>query len=167
MWEEAWFSISIREITFREQELNWLFAKYKRLENNPLYGNWFMVWVDMLWFASGIHFLPGYFSACILTGLCVDDGWLHHKRSMKITHIIIHVHIIKYIRVPLNRLQTVWASLAFSIVTNAFINCRYVALKPYRLCQVSSIVLHFNRGLRDESVLIPLISCCFNPRTSA
>ncbi len=27
-------SISIREITFREQELNWLFAKYKRLENN-------------------------------------------------------------------------------------------------------------------------------------
>ncbi len=27
------------EITFREQELNWLFAKYKRLENNPLYGN--------------------------------------------------------------------------------------------------------------------------------
>ncbi len=36
MWEEAWFSISIREITFREQELNWLFAKYKRLENNPL-----------------------------------------------------------------------------------------------------------------------------------
>ncbi len=38
--EEAWFSISIREITFREQELNWLFAKYKRLENNPLYGNW-------------------------------------------------------------------------------------------------------------------------------
>ncbi len=37
MWEEAWFSISIREITFREQELNWLFAKYKRLENNPLY----------------------------------------------------------------------------------------------------------------------------------
>ncbi len=22
MWEEAWFSISIREITFREQELN-------------------------------------------------------------------------------------------------------------------------------------------------
>ncbi len=30
--------ISIREITFREQELNWLFAKYKRLENNPLYG---------------------------------------------------------------------------------------------------------------------------------
>ncbi len=35
--EEAWFSISIREITFREQELNWLFAKYKRLENNPLY----------------------------------------------------------------------------------------------------------------------------------
>ncbi len=33
MWEEAWFSISIREITFREQELNWLFAKYKRLEN--------------------------------------------------------------------------------------------------------------------------------------
>ncbi len=38
MWEEAWFSISIREITFHEQELNWLFAKYKRLENNPLYG---------------------------------------------------------------------------------------------------------------------------------
>ncbi len=39
MWEEAmWFSISIREITFREQELNWLFAKYKRLKNNPLYG---------------------------------------------------------------------------------------------------------------------------------
>ncbi len=38
MWEEAWFSISIREIAFREQELNWLFAKYKRLENNPLYG---------------------------------------------------------------------------------------------------------------------------------
>ncbi len=38
MWEEAWFSISIREITFREQELNWLFAKYKSLENNPLYG---------------------------------------------------------------------------------------------------------------------------------
>ncbi len=38
MWEEAWFSISIREITFREQELNWLFAKYERLENNPLYG---------------------------------------------------------------------------------------------------------------------------------
>ncbi len=36
--EEAWFSISIREITFREQELNWLFAKHKRLENNPLYG---------------------------------------------------------------------------------------------------------------------------------
>ncbi len=36
--EEAWFSVSIREITFREQELNWLFAKYKRLENNPLYG---------------------------------------------------------------------------------------------------------------------------------
>ncbi len=32
------FSVSIREITFREQELNWLFAKYKRLENNPLYG---------------------------------------------------------------------------------------------------------------------------------
>ncbi len=31
------FSISIHEITFREQELNWLFAKYKRLENNPLY----------------------------------------------------------------------------------------------------------------------------------
>ncbi len=28
----------IREITFREQKLNWLFAKYKRLENNPLYG---------------------------------------------------------------------------------------------------------------------------------
>ncbi len=40
MWEEVWFSISIREITFREQELNWLFAKYKRLENNPLYGTW-------------------------------------------------------------------------------------------------------------------------------
>ncbi len=40
MWEEAWFSISIREITFREQELNWLFAKYKRLENNPLYGSY-------------------------------------------------------------------------------------------------------------------------------
>ncbi len=38
MCQEAWFSISIREITFREQELNWLFAKYKRLENNPLYG---------------------------------------------------------------------------------------------------------------------------------
>ncbi len=38
MWEEAW---SIREITFREQELNWLFTKYKRLENNPLYGIWF------------------------------------------------------------------------------------------------------------------------------
>ncbi len=37
LWEEAWFNISIREITFREQELNWLFAKYKRLENNPLY----------------------------------------------------------------------------------------------------------------------------------
>ncbi len=36
--EEARFSISIREITFREKELNWLFAKYKRLENNPLYG---------------------------------------------------------------------------------------------------------------------------------
>ncbi len=36
--EEAWFSISIREITFREQELNCLFTKYKRLENNPLYG---------------------------------------------------------------------------------------------------------------------------------
>ncbi len=36
--EEAWFSISIREKHFREQELNWLFAKYKRLENNPLYG---------------------------------------------------------------------------------------------------------------------------------
>ncbi len=35
--EEARFSISVREITFREQELNWLFAKYKRLENNPLY----------------------------------------------------------------------------------------------------------------------------------
>ncbi len=30
--------ISIRKITFREQELNWLFAKYKRLENNPLCG---------------------------------------------------------------------------------------------------------------------------------
>ncbi len=38
MWEEVWFSISIREITFCEQELNWLFAKYKRLENNLLYG---------------------------------------------------------------------------------------------------------------------------------
>ncbi len=36
--DEAQFSISIREITFREQELNWLFVKYKRLENNPLYG---------------------------------------------------------------------------------------------------------------------------------
>ncbi len=35
--EEARFSISIRETTFREQELNWLFTKYKRLENNPLY----------------------------------------------------------------------------------------------------------------------------------
>ncbi len=35
MWEGAWF---IHEITFREQELNWLFEKYKRLENNPLYG---------------------------------------------------------------------------------------------------------------------------------
>ncbi len=34
--EEARFSISIREITFREQELNWLFVKYKRLENNML-----------------------------------------------------------------------------------------------------------------------------------
>ncbi len=33
--EEARFSISIREITFREQQL---FAKYKHLENNPLYG---------------------------------------------------------------------------------------------------------------------------------
>ena len=33
--EEARFSISIREITFREQELNWVFAKYKHLENNP------------------------------------------------------------------------------------------------------------------------------------
>ncbi len=42
MWEEAWFSISIREITFREQQLNWLFAKYKRLENNPLYGTLYM-----------------------------------------------------------------------------------------------------------------------------
>ncbi len=36
--EEARFNISFREITFRKQELNWLFAKYKRLENNPLYG---------------------------------------------------------------------------------------------------------------------------------
>ena len=36
--EGARFSISIREITFREQELNRLFAKYKHLENNPLYG---------------------------------------------------------------------------------------------------------------------------------
>ncbi len=35
--EEARFSISVREITFRKQELNWLFAKYKRHENNPLY----------------------------------------------------------------------------------------------------------------------------------
>ncbi len=42
MWEEVWFSISIREITFREQELNWLFAKYKRLGNNPLYGKCFL-----------------------------------------------------------------------------------------------------------------------------
>ncbi len=40
--EEAWFSVSIREITFREQELNWLFAKYKRLENNPLYGTMYL-----------------------------------------------------------------------------------------------------------------------------
>ncbi len=32
------FSISIREITFREQELNWLFAKYKRLENESTAG---------------------------------------------------------------------------------------------------------------------------------
>ncbi len=39
MWEEAWFSISIRDITFREQELNWVFANYKRLKNNPLYSN--------------------------------------------------------------------------------------------------------------------------------
>ncbi len=38
MWEEARFSISIREITFRKQELNWLFMKYERLENNPLHG---------------------------------------------------------------------------------------------------------------------------------
>ncbi len=29
---------SIREITFREQELNWLFAKYKRLENESTAG---------------------------------------------------------------------------------------------------------------------------------
>ncbi len=36
--EEERFSISIREITFRKQELNWLFAKYKHLENNRLYG---------------------------------------------------------------------------------------------------------------------------------
>ncbi len=36
--EEARFSISIREITFREQELNWLFAKYKRLENESTAG---------------------------------------------------------------------------------------------------------------------------------
>ncbi len=36
--EEARFSISIREITFREQELNWLFAKYKRLENESTMG---------------------------------------------------------------------------------------------------------------------------------
>ncbi len=51
--EEARFSISIREITFREQELNRLFAKYKRLENNPLdlYGNFMVkiVWAEMLW----------------------------------------------------------------------------------------------------------------------
>ncbi len=46
MWEEAWFSISIREITFHEQELNWLFAKYKRLENNPLYGTFFFTNVN-------------------------------------------------------------------------------------------------------------------------
>ncbi len=36
--EEARFRVSIREITFCKQELNWLFVKYKRLENNPLYG---------------------------------------------------------------------------------------------------------------------------------
>ncbi len=47
MWEEAWFSISIREITFREQELNWLFAKYKRLENNPLYGT--CLWLTVIY----------------------------------------------------------------------------------------------------------------------
>ncbi len=34
--EEAWFSISIREFIFREQELNGLLAKYKRLENNQI-----------------------------------------------------------------------------------------------------------------------------------
>ncbi len=35
----ARFSISISEITFREQELNLLFAKNKCLENDPLYSS--------------------------------------------------------------------------------------------------------------------------------
>ncbi len=59
MWEEAWFSISIREITFREQELNWLFAKYKRLENNPLYG--MFLYVDTLYSHC----------TCVLQGTCL------------------------------------------------------------------------------------------------
>ena len=32
-------SLTIREISFREQELKWLFVKYTCLENNRLYGS--------------------------------------------------------------------------------------------------------------------------------
>ncbi len=53
--EEAWFSISIREITFREQELNWLFAKYKRLENNPLYGISIVLLAPCIWGGCGYN----------------------------------------------------------------------------------------------------------------
>ncbi len=51
--EEVRFSISIREITLREQELNWLFAKYKLLENKPGMC-WFSVRVMNFHFQSRI-----------------------------------------------------------------------------------------------------------------
>ncbi len=63
MWEQAWFSISIREITFREQELNWLFAKYKRLENNPLYGTLTFITWSM---GTGTNYVVSQFQPCDL-----------------------------------------------------------------------------------------------------
>ena len=38
MWRRRGSVSPFVKLPFREQELNWLFTKYKRLENNPLYG---------------------------------------------------------------------------------------------------------------------------------
>ena len=79
--EEARFSISIREITFREQELNWLFTKYKRLENNPLYSIlWNESTYDMHMFSSRnrlYNYTVALFHIYTITWNNIETDFLH------------------------------------------------------------------------------------------